>query len=305
MVIVADMHLGEGIRLRARADGSCPYDSAATLARLTGPRRAPSPARLVALGDSFHDRNAVRQDGARLLSALATLAAGLEMVSGSRATTIRWFPQGIAGERAEAIVVGPLTFRHEPRSGVQQGEIAGHLHPAAKVVSPRGGVRRPAFVSDGARLVMPAFGAYAGGLNCRDAAIERLFRRTPWWRMSAAARGSIQSDRGGWRGTEVQRKAPPAAASSAITTMPVSSSRRRRYQTGAPMSGMRMSAMPSMRKRAGMTASPISVGASKVSQAAIDGPTESAKARACSPESDILSAKPQRTPPRKDRITAA
>ena len=34
---------------------------------------------------------------------------------------------------------------------------------------------RRCFASDGRRLVMPAFGAYAGGLNVRDRAILGLF----------------------------------------------------------------------------------------------------------------------------------
>jgi metallophosphoesterase superfamily enzyme len=37
------------------------------------------------------------------------------------------------------------------------------------------GVRRRCFVTDGSRCVMPAFGAYAGGLNACDAAFKPLF----------------------------------------------------------------------------------------------------------------------------------
>lgn len=58
---------------------------------------------------------------------------------------------------------------------VLSGEISGHLHPVA-VVAVRGvGVRRRCFVTDGARLVMPAFGAYAGGLNIRHSAFADVF----------------------------------------------------------------------------------------------------------------------------------
>jgi uncharacterized protein len=43
-------------------------------------------------------------------------------------------------------------------------------------VSRRGrAVSRRCFASDGCRLIMPAFGAYAGGLNVRDRAIFGLF----------------------------------------------------------------------------------------------------------------------------------
>ena len=68
-----------------------------------------------------------------------------------------------------------LTFRHEPSPRPSDGEIAGHLHPLARVARRGRAVRRRCFASDGRRLVMPAFGAYAGGLNVRDRAIVSLF----------------------------------------------------------------------------------------------------------------------------------
>ncbi len=68
-----------------------------------------------------------------------------------------------------------LSFRHQPAAGAADGEIAGHLHPMARVATRGGSVRRRCFAADGRRMVMPAFGAYAGGLNVRDAAIAGLF----------------------------------------------------------------------------------------------------------------------------------
>jgi uncharacterized protein len=175
MLVVADMHLEKGSAFARRGRFLPPYDSAATLARLARLVARHRPRRLVALGDSFHDRRAGERMDGGTMGALQALAAGLDVVwiAGNHDPEI---PAGLRGERLGEYREGPLVFRHEPRSGAQAGEIAGHLHPAAKVVSARGGVRRPAFVTDGMRLVMPAFGAYAGGLNCREPAIERLFR---------------------------------------------------------------------------------------------------------------------------------
>ena len=64
-------------------------------------------------------------------------------------------------------------FRHQPTGAA--GEIAGHLHPVARVNGRGRTVSRRCFASDGARLVMPAFGAYAGGLNVRDRAFADVF----------------------------------------------------------------------------------------------------------------------------------
>ena len=67
-------------------------------------------------------------------------------------------------------------FRHQATSGAL-GEICGHHHPKATVAARGGSVSRPCFVADGRRLMMPAFGAYTGGLDVRDPAIARLFPR--------------------------------------------------------------------------------------------------------------------------------
>ena len=37
-------------------------------------------------------------------------------------------------------------------------------------------MERRCFACDGERAVMPAFGAYAGGLSIRDAAFEKIFQ---------------------------------------------------------------------------------------------------------------------------------
>jgi metallophosphoesterase superfamily enzyme len=74
---------------------------------------------------------------------------------------------------AAQIALGGLVFRHVPAG--QKGEVAGHLHPATIVAGRGMSVRRRCFVCDGTRLLLPAFGAYAGGLDVRNAAIASLF----------------------------------------------------------------------------------------------------------------------------------
>ena len=105
---------------------------------------------------------------------LATLQSGRDWVW-SPAITIPRLQLALAGRHAATLSVGPITFRHEPTPGRADGEIAGHLHPAATVAGRGRSVRRRCFACDGKRLVMPAFGAYAGGLNVRDRAIVSLF----------------------------------------------------------------------------------------------------------------------------------
>jgi metallophosphoesterase superfamily enzyme len=83
-------------------------------------------------------------------------------------------PAALGGRACDTLSIDGLTLRHEPTAD-GEGEIAGHLHPCAKVAARGGAVRARCFATDGVRLVMPAFGAYAGGLNVRDAAFAPYF----------------------------------------------------------------------------------------------------------------------------------
>jgi DNA ligase-associated metallophosphoesterase len=184
VLAVGDLHLEKGSAYAARGQLLPPFDTADTLARLEAEVEALAPPILVLLGDSFHDRRAL----GRLSCADANRIAGL-----GRGRSLIWivgnhdeegledaFGQGggpLPGELAAELAVGSLTLRHDPGGGL--GEVCGHLHPCAKVVRAGRSVRRRAFVTDGLRLILPAFGAYAGGLNVRDAAFTGLFAGPP------------------------------------------------------------------------------------------------------------------------------
>jgi DNA ligase-associated metallophosphoesterase len=146
------------------------------------------------LGDTFHDREAearLADDDAAQIIALAKGRTLVWVVGNHDADG----PAALPGERAAELALAGLTLRHEPHPGPQIGEVAGHLHPAAKVRSPRGAVRRRCFATDAERLILPAFGAYAGGLNVRDEAFATLFARPPL--AGALGRGRVHAI--GWR----------------------------------------------------------------------------------------------------------
>ncbi len=174
LLIVADLHLEKGSAFAERRVFLPPYDTAATLARLALVVARHSPRAIVALGDSFHDARAgerMTEDDRAALRALQSRREWI-WIAGNHDPEP---PAGLGGQAMAELRTGPLTLRHEPAAGAAPGEIAGHLHPAARVRSPSGSVRRRCFVGDGERCVMPAFGAFAGGLNFRDAAFAPLF----------------------------------------------------------------------------------------------------------------------------------
>ena len=175
LLAVADLHLEKGSAAAARGALLPPWDTRATLDRLAGLLRRWRPETVVALGDSFHDaRGAGRlQPADRARLAAMGRAARFVWVLGNHDPAP---PEGLPGEATEALVLGALTFRHIATGG-GGGDISGHFHPKASVPTAGTVVSRPCFVFDGARLMLPAIGAYTGGLDVRDPAIAALFPR--------------------------------------------------------------------------------------------------------------------------------
>jgi len=172
LLAVADLHLEKGSSFAARGVLLPPYDTAATLARIARLVVRYAPRALVALGDSFHDGDGPARVAASDRESLAALQRGRDWIwiAGNHDPDPA---DGIGGSFADLLAIGALIFRHEP-SGAE-GEIAGHLHPVARVNGRGRTVSRRCFASDGTRMVMPAFGAYAGGLNVRDRAFAEAF----------------------------------------------------------------------------------------------------------------------------------
>jgi DNA ligase-associated metallophosphoesterase len=173
LLVVADLHLEKGSSFARRGQMLPPYDTPETLIRLARLVARFDPRILVALGDSFHDDGGAARMSPRDRTTLAALQAGREWiwVAGNHDPA----PHHLFGSPVATFALGPLLFRHQPAPDAARGEIAGHLHPSARVLGRGRSVRRRCFVGNGHRLVLPAFGAYAGGLNVLDRAFAGLF----------------------------------------------------------------------------------------------------------------------------------
>ncbi|HWU26987.1 MAG TPA: ligase-associated DNA damage response endonuclease PdeM [Rhizomicrobium sp.] len=174
-LVFADLHFEKGSSYARGGQMLPPYDTRSTLARMETLVRRRHPARVIALGDSFHDTGAAERLDEQERARLAQLRNGAEWIwiAGNHDPAP---PAWLGGHVTEEAAIGGLIFRHEPQSEDGRGEIAGHLHPCATVTRRGRALRRRCFVSDGVRLLMPAFGAYAGGLDVGDAAVRMLFR---------------------------------------------------------------------------------------------------------------------------------
>lgn len=174
LLAVSDLHLEKGSRQARRGYMLPPYDTAATLARLGAVIADYDPAMVVSLGDSFDDIGGAARMPAIYRDQLLALMKGRDWfwVAGNHDPEK---PADLPGATVQELGIGGIVFRHEPSAGRLAGEIAGHLHPGARIVQRGRSVRRRCFAADGNRLIMPAFGTFTGALNVLDRAFANLF----------------------------------------------------------------------------------------------------------------------------------
>jgi uncharacterized protein len=176
LAVVADLHFEKATAFAARGQFLPPYDTAATLDKLEDVILRHGTERVICLGDSFHDGEAAGRVDPLQAARLQALTARLEWtwIAGNHDPAP---PDDWGGRVLAEVTEGALTFRHEAEPGAHGGEVSGHFHPKAAVTVRGKRITAPCFVTDGRRLILPAFGAFTGGLNVLDPAISRLFRR--------------------------------------------------------------------------------------------------------------------------------
>ena len=175
LLAVSDLHLGKAERV-ARQGGALlpPYDTAETLARLEADITVTRPCIVVCLGDNFDDDAAARAlpDGAE--DRLLRLMAGRRWIwiAGNHDPG----PTRLGGMHLAALHEGPLTFRHiaDP---AEENEISGHYHPKLRLCLGGRRLSRRCFLADSRRVVLPAYGAYTGGLAADAEVLGRLMQK--------------------------------------------------------------------------------------------------------------------------------
>jgi len=173
-LIVADLHLEKGSAHAERGLMLPPYDTRETLRRLSNAIERYDAETVIALGDSLHDGRAAARIAKEDIATLRALQESREWIwlTGNHDPLITPL---LGGHVIETLQIEGLTLRHAPAESRVTHEIAGHMHPAARISMHGASIRRPCFVGNGRRLILPAFGAFTGGLNILDEAFAPLF----------------------------------------------------------------------------------------------------------------------------------
>ena len=169
-LLVSDLHLEKASAFALFGQMLPPYDSVSTLQDIAALCSKYSPAKIISLGDNFHDddgEHRLAEDAAALLVDLARANEWIWITGNhDRAVSGIW-----GGEALDELTLSGITLRHEAKAGDPFPEISGHFHPKFRQVLRGRMVKRRCFVKTPRKMIMPAFGALTGGLDVQDAAI--------------------------------------------------------------------------------------------------------------------------------------
>lgn len=169
-LLVSDLHLEKASAYAINGQMLPPYDSVSTLEDISALCRKYSPAKIISLGDNFHDDDGEHRLAQSAAALLVDLACDTEWIwitgNHDRAVSGIW-----GGKAFDELTLSGITLRHEAERGDPNPEISGHFHPKFRQVLRGRMVARRCFVKTPRKMIMPAFGALTGGLDVQDVAI--------------------------------------------------------------------------------------------------------------------------------------
>jgi DNA ligase-associated metallophosphoesterase len=169
-LLVSDLHLEKASAYALYGQMLPPYDSVSTLQDIAALCRTYRPAKIISLGDNFHDDDGEHRLAESAAALLVDLACKTEWIwitgNHDRAVSGIW-----GGKAFDELTLCGITLRHEALSGDPNPEISGHFHPKFRQMLRGRMVKRRCFVKTPRKMIMPAFGVLTGGLDVQDAAI--------------------------------------------------------------------------------------------------------------------------------------
>ena len=163
-LLVADLHLEKSSWFARFGQFLPPYDSHATLTALGRDVELSGATRLYCLGDSFHDRfgcDRLPSAARDLLNSLTSRVDWIWIVGNHDAG----FIDHCGGRIEEECDIGGIILRHEADQDDPRPEMSGHFHPKLRMSLRGRHVSRRCFVASASKLILPAYGAFTGGLD--------------------------------------------------------------------------------------------------------------------------------------------
>lgn len=179
MLLVADAHIGKAAAFRSTGVAIPAGTTTSDLARLSRLIRDLGATKVAFLGDLLHSREGRQPRTLEAFRAWRAHHDGVEMV------LVRGNHDRRAGDPPAAwcidcldqpVVLGALALCHDLRTVGGRYALAGHVHPAVRMVGQgRDRARLPCFLLRGDHAILPAFGAFTGTFALAPASDDRIY----------------------------------------------------------------------------------------------------------------------------------
>ena len=176
IAIIADLHLEKGSSFGPSGQFLPPYDSEETLTKLSDIIKKHNVQKVILLGDTFHDKNAMRRMSKRVLIVFEKFIKKYEVifVLGNHENNIKLQNIKFFNE----YVLDGIHFVHQAsKKNVYQ--ISGHYHPVATIKTGSKKITGKCFIQQKYNLILPSFGVYTGGLNIKSRIFKKIFKNEP------------------------------------------------------------------------------------------------------------------------------
>jgi DNA ligase-associated metallophosphoesterase len=178
-LLIADAHLGKAASFRAAALPVPEGGTGDDLARLDRAIARCGAERLVVLGDLTHARAGFAPTVVAALAEWRARNGGLNLMMVRGNHDLRAGDPPAAWGFAcvdEPFALGPFELCHHPDVATAGYQLAGHLHPAARLSGPgRQQERLPCFLVGPRRTILPAFGGFTGAKTVIPEEDDRVY----------------------------------------------------------------------------------------------------------------------------------
>ncbi len=177
-LLVADLHIGKGAAFRAESVAVPTGSSESTLNNLTKLLNETGAKRLLILGDFWHARQGRTETIHELLLDWRHRHQHTEMilVEGNHDKKSGSLPSDLEMDTVQELPIEGFVLKHHPEPDERGYVLAGHIHPAVRLVGlGRQAERLPCFWFGPKIGVLPAFGDFTGAATVYPAAGDRVF----------------------------------------------------------------------------------------------------------------------------------
>ncbi len=172
ILILGDLHLEKSSYYAKNGNFLPPYDSIETLSKLKKKLIKYNINKVILLGDIFHDAFGIKRLKYEASNILKKICKNYEVIWIIGNHDSDYAPKNV--QKLLFYYFRGITFNHISKKETNY-EISAHYHPKVDFTIRGKKISKPCFLVDKKKIIIPAYGAYTGGLNIKNIVFMKEF----------------------------------------------------------------------------------------------------------------------------------